>query len=68
VVLAVSSDTWYDLGHWAAEAGVLEGWQRRIVLRLGDLAADDKEPSEWQIAHGIRILREATEWGFRARA
>lgn len=64
VVMAVSSDTWFALSHWAAEAGVLESWQRRIAFSLGTLAANDKTPSEKQIAQGFRILREAAEWGF----
>ena len=64
----ISSDTWFQISHWAKETSNLQPWQRSLAVSLGTLASRKKNPSRKQALHGLKILEEAERLGFRLAA
>lgn len=64
--MAVSSEVWFGISHWAKETQNLLPWQRALAFSLGRIAARQGEPSVKQAKRGLEILEEAQNLGFRA--
>ena len=55
---------WFALSKWSKEHSFLEGWERSLSYSIGRIVARGLNPSEKQVAQGVRIMARAKELGF----
>ncbi|BBZ20888.1 hypothetical protein MGAD_52230 [Mycolicibacterium gadium] len=59
------AETWFALSKWAKQTDNLQSWERSLAFSLGRNASQGKPPSRKQANHGVRILDQAEDLGFR---
>ena len=62
-VMEVPSEKWFEIARWAKETDNLQAWQRSISFSLGKLLARGGTPSRKQAIQGLKILKEARQFG-----
>jgi hypothetical protein len=64
-IMKIPGDTWFKISSWAKETNNLQGWQRGLAYSLGKCISSNRQPSRKQAFHGLSILKEAENLGFR---
>lgn len=65
-VEAVPADQWFQIAKWAKETNNLQPWQRSLAFSIGKLVNRSSNLSQKQAKHGLSILKESEELGFKA--
>ncbi len=63
-VMNIPSEKWFEIARWAKETDNLQAWQRSISFSIGKLLARGNTPSRKQAIQGVKILKEARQFGF----
>ena len=64
-VIAIESNVWFEIAHWAKENDHLVGWQRGLAYSLGVRKRQSIAPTPKQEKQGKRILDEVRQLGFK---
>lgn len=67
-VEAVPADQWFQIAKWAKETNNLQPWQRSLAFSIGRLVGRSGSVSHKQAKHGLAVLKEAEQLGFKATA
>jgi hypothetical protein len=63
-VIAIESNVWFEIAHWAKQNDQLAGWQRGLAYSLGVRKRQGVAPTPKQEKQGKRILETVRERGF----
>ena len=63
-VQKIDSEVWKTISAWAKKNERLEGWQRSIAWKVGDLLENNDLPSPKQAKQAVRLLFESVDEGF----
>ena len=64
-VCAIDAQVWLSVSSWAKQTESLLPWQRSLAYSIGKLLRDGRIPSVKQAKHGVNLLVEAENVGFR---
>jgi hypothetical protein len=64
-VMALSSDTWFDVAAWGQRTGLISALDVQIASAIATALGYSKEPSPKQATAGWRLIEDARRQGYR---